>query len=88
MTFHQCELPLLLASKRHALEGKTKPRANRAARKLPRYRTTKEIVQLLNLNSDYMLRKAKNRGNAYRGGDYIAVPSGRNKWEIFRQLKA
>jgi hypothetical protein len=88
MSFQQCELPLLLATKNHALDSQTKSVSKRSRGKLPRFKTTKEAVQALNLESDYMLRKARSHGSAYRSDRYIAVPAGRNKWEIFHQRKA
>jgi hypothetical protein len=52
------------------------------------YQTTKQVVDRLGLDNDYLLRKARSNGGAYRSDRYIAVPAGHNKWELFQRCKA
>ena len=47
------------------------------------YRTTKQVVNLLELDSDYFLLKSRSHGNGYCNDRYIAVSAGRNKWKLY-----
>ncbi len=52
----------------------------------PKYLTTNDVVERLRLDSPYPLRKSRSNGCAYRSDRYIAVPVGRNRWELFQKI--
>jgi hypothetical protein len=79
MVSQQCELPLC------ALPKFPPCRSRQPDRNPKRHLTTKEVVELFGLENDYLLRKAKDRGQPYRENEYLAIAVGRNRWELFRQ---
>ena len=85
--FKQCELPLVLVTKNPSPKGENKTDRRHSTMAEQTYRTTKQVVELLGLESDYLLRKARSNGSAYRSNRHIAVPAGHNKWEVFRRCK-
>lgn len=87
MNFKQCELPLDSASTNSIAKSRSRTEQSRAALVKSIYRTTKQVVEFLRLDSDYLLRKARSKGSAYRNDRYIAVPAGHNKWELFQRCK-
>lgn len=84
----QCELSLFSVSKNSSLKSVTSLSGKGSSVARPRYKTTKEVVELLGLENDYLLRKARSNGSSYRSDRYIAVPAGHNKWELFKLCKS
>jgi hypothetical protein len=84
--FQQCELPLFTLPQN--TQTATSPRVPRRRSVVDRIRywTTNEVIQLLNLDSPYALRKSKANGGAYRSDRYVAIPAGRNRWELFKRF--
>jgi hypothetical protein len=84
MIVQQCELPLFVMP-RNKVVPTSRVQRRRSSVSNIRYWTTNEVIQLLNLDSPYFLRKAKANRSAYRSDRYVAVPAGRNRWELFKR---
>jgi hypothetical protein len=85
--FEQCELRLFPTIKNAATSSPKVARRQRVEAK-PRHWTTDEVVERLKLESPYQLRKSRANGSAYRSDRYVAVPAGRNRWELFQRCGA
>jgi hypothetical protein len=88
MVFEQYALPVFGLSENPRLQPTRPVERIREISKKPEYWTTDQVVSLLKLNSAYPLHKAKRNREAYRSDRYIAVPAGRNRWELFKRCSA
>jgi hypothetical protein len=86
--FKQCELHLFSVPKNGGVKSSSETIHSRSVGVKSIYQTTKQVVDRLGLENDYLLRKARSNGGAYRSDRYIAVPAGHNKWELFQRCKA
>ena len=83
MNFTQFELPLFLAPENSDSKGHSRVGQPRSKVAQSTYRTTKQVVKLLELDSDYFLLKSRSHGSGYCNDRYIAVSAGRNKWKLY-----
>jgi hypothetical protein len=88
MTFAQYALPLFELSDNSRSWPTSPAKPIREVSEEREYWTTDQVVSLLKLKSAYPLHKAKRSRESYRSDRYIAVPAGRNRWELFKRCSA